>query len=336
MKRIVYLVHIRDILYKFGYSDDIQERLRDHKLVYGKDSRLIYCIESKNNTLLESQIKKYVKAYQKKVTINGVVRTELIEINDIDIIKLKKQLFKLNNKINEDKELLLCKERILQLENEKLKLHNLDAHIRLITLENEKRGLDNLTIENEQQKSTITSLTLENEKQKSDIILLNKKLQIIFNIEESNLNAEGEVDKKKLDKRVKAVIYREENSEKIKAADILYREKNAEKIKAKSVLYTEQNAEKIKANRELEENRIKKRAADKLYRENNKERIKLMRQEYKKTSHGKETMRNYYNNNKEELNRKRKERKKNKSNEDDNKDTEVIVENKANENILEN
>jgi phage anti-repressor protein len=316
-KYIVYLVHIRDILYKFGHSDDIRDRLASHRREYGKNSRLIYCIESKNNTLLESQIKKYVKAYQKKLIINGEVKTELIEINDINLVK--KQLVVLNNKIHEDKELLLCKERILQLENEKKKLINVEDNITLLTLENKKLELQNTNIqlqiklkelspektevevkvENDlddrikKQQNYIMEKTIEKERQERqeveevneiyedielDIIEVNEVEESTPGIEARELD---EVNKKEMDRLAKR-----------RASDILYRQKNAEKIRA---------------NRALEENRIKKRAADKLYRENNKEKIKLMQQEYGKKRYGKETVRNYYNNNKEEINRKRRE-----------------------------
>jgi hypothetical protein len=53
---LVYLIKITindEIIYKFGYTDDIVTRLRTHKNQIGEDIELVYCIESKDNKMLE-------------------------------------------------------------------------------------------------------------------------------------------------------------------------------------------------------------------------------------------------------------------------------------------
>lgn len=46
-KSIVYLIIIKDNLYKFGWTNDIQKRCKTHKKEIGETITLIYCIESK-------------------------------------------------------------------------------------------------------------------------------------------------------------------------------------------------------------------------------------------------------------------------------------------------
>lgn len=113
-KCIVYLIKIVGTLYKFGWSDNIEQRLKDHKRDISNDIQLIYCIESKNNKLLETKLKEFLEGttYRLSKVFNKKNQTELIEIDDISIIK--QQLILLNNDIAFDKNLLI-------LENEKFK-----------------------------------------------------------------------------------------------------------------------------------------------------------------------------------------------------------------------
>ena len=46
-KCVVYLIKIKDILYKYGYSDNIEARFKVHKNEINQDIELVYCIESK-------------------------------------------------------------------------------------------------------------------------------------------------------------------------------------------------------------------------------------------------------------------------------------------------
>jgi len=288
-KSVVYLILISEILYKYGYTDDIQKRLLSHRRDYGKNCELIYCIESKNNRLLESQLKESTRSYKKQMTINGIVRTELIETNDINYIKEK--LVKLNNKICEDKELLLCKKRILELENERFKIDNLENYNQLLILQNE-----NIT-------KTTFNLELQIKLKQLQLQLRNTTPNTATPIEITTTLVEPEI------------IFTDDNIimtqipelNELQTSQLNNINDKKEKSKLSDKLYREKNAKVIKETRELEENRIKKRAADKLYRENNKEKIKLGKKEYSKKESGKETVKNYYNNNKDEINRKRRE-----------------------------
>jgi phage anti-repressor protein len=114
-KCVVYLILIAGILYKFGNTDNIQKRLKDHKREIGQDIRLIWCIESKNNLLLENKLKSYLKTtnLRKEKTFNNKIQTELIETNDIFNIKKKVKDFKENIEL-----ILQYQERIEELEKE--------------------------------------------------------------------------------------------------------------------------------------------------------------------------------------------------------------------------
>ena len=295
-KSVVYLILISDILYKYGYTDDIQKRLLSHRRDYGKDCELIYCIESKNNRLLESQLKEITHIYKKEMTIKDIVRTELIETNDINYIKEK--LVTLNNKICEDKELLLCKKRILELENERYKIDNLENYNQLLILQNEN----------------ITKTTLNLELQ---IKLKQLQLQLQLNSTTSNTatSIDDDIITTTPDNIASDIIFIDDNIimtqipelNELQINQLNHINDKKEKSKLSDKLYREKNAKIIKETRELDENRIKKRAADKIYRENNKEKIKLGKKEYSKKESGKETVKNYYNNNKDEINRKRRE-----------------------------
>ena len=60
-KYIVYLILISEYVIKYGFTKDIRTRLSDHKSDFGKDIKLIFAIESKNNELLETQLEKHKK-----------------------------------------------------------------------------------------------------------------------------------------------------------------------------------------------------------------------------------------------------------------------------------
>jgi hypothetical protein len=123
---LVYLIKViidDEIIYKFGYTDDIVTRLRTHKSQISEDIELIYCIESKDNKLLEKLLIDYLEQYKFRIkkTINGRQQTELLKVNDIQMIKNK--LIELNNDIENEKLLIIkLKNKIIDLENENIKL----------------------------------------------------------------------------------------------------------------------------------------------------------------------------------------------------------------------
>jgi prophage antirepressor-like protein len=67
---LVYLIKItinNEIIYKFGYTHDIKTRLRTHKNQIGEDIELVYCIESKDNKMLERLLKDYLEQYKFRI-----------------------------------------------------------------------------------------------------------------------------------------------------------------------------------------------------------------------------------------------------------------------------
>jgi phage anti-repressor protein len=123
---LVYLIKITindEIIYKFGYTDDIVTRLRTHKNQIGEDIELVYCIESKDNKMLEKLLIYYLEQYKFRIkrTINDKQQTELLKVNDIEMIKNK--LIELNNDVEDEKLLIIkLKNKILDLENENIEL----------------------------------------------------------------------------------------------------------------------------------------------------------------------------------------------------------------------
>lgn len=126
-KSVVYLIKITlndEIIYKFGYTDDIVSRLRAHKNSIGEDIELIYCIESKDNKMLERLLKDYLELYNFRIkrTINDKQQTELIKVNDIGIIKNK--LIEINKDVENDKLLIIkLQNKIIELEKENIELN---------------------------------------------------------------------------------------------------------------------------------------------------------------------------------------------------------------------
>lgn len=123
---LVYLIRITindEIIYKFGHTDDIITRLRTHKNQIGEDIELVYCIESKDRKMLERLLIDYLEQYKFRVKriINDKHQTELLKVNDIQIIKNK--LIELNNDVENEKLLIIkLKNKIIDLENENVQL----------------------------------------------------------------------------------------------------------------------------------------------------------------------------------------------------------------------
>lgn len=155
-KNIVYFILIEGILWKFGWTNDIHTRLLDHKRDIGKDIKLIWCIESKDNMLLESELKEYLKKTnfrkeQKFKTNKGIlkIQTELIEINDISIIQ--KKVIKINNYIELDNTL-----KFKKIEELELKINELQSENKQL-----KKQITNINSNENTNKNTIKTITGE-------------------------------------------------------------------------------------------------------------------------------------------------------------------------------
>jgi hypothetical protein len=119
-KSIVYLINIENNLYKFGLTNDIKTRFNYHKKNIGEHITLIYCIETFDNRLLESNLKDYLFTtnYSKEIIFNNMNYTELFEITDIEIIK--NILINFNNNLNNNKLLIkILKDKIKKIKEEK-------------------------------------------------------------------------------------------------------------------------------------------------------------------------------------------------------------------------
>ena len=289
LKCIVYLIQITDTLFKFGFTDDINRRLKEHKDQIGNDIVLVFCIESKNNTLLENKFKEYLKTTrQSKIfkTNKNIDKkqTELIEINDISIIK--KKLEKLNKLINENLEILKTQEHILELklELEKLKIERLDDKYKQkenILLDKEEQELKIERLEEQDLKIEQELLNKEQEL-KIEQELLNKEHEEIELLPENNIE-ELEIKKLKLENNK---TYYEKNKEKILQYKKEYRENNKEnnkeKIKENEKKYREKNKEKINSQKKKhkEKNKEKYKEKNKEYYNKNKEKYKEKNKEY--------------------------------------------------------
>ena len=125
-RNLVYLIKITindEIIYKFGHTDDIITRLRAHKNQICEDIELVYCIESKDRKMLERLLIDYLEQYKFRIKriINDKHQTELLKVNDIQMIKNK--LIELNKDIENEKLLIIkLKNKIIDLENENIEL----------------------------------------------------------------------------------------------------------------------------------------------------------------------------------------------------------------------
>lgn len=189
-RSIVYLIKIpinNEIIYKFGYTDDIVTRLRTHKNQISEDIELVYCIESKDNKMLERLFVEYLEQYKFRIkrTINDKQQTELLKVNDIDMIKNK--LKQLNNDVENDKLLIMTlKNKIIDLEHEiielKKQLHNNEY---INHLKNQIKTLENTIDDMNKEKlsyiedGNVTIETIENEDTINDRIFKKRKVDKI-------------------------------------------------------------------------------------------------------------------------------------------------------------
>lgn len=189
-RSIVYVIKILindELIYKFGYTDDIVSRLRTHKNQIGEDIELVYCIESKDNKMLEKLLIDYLEQYKFRIkrTIKDKQQTELLKVNDIEMVKNK--LKELNNDVENDKVLIMTlKNKIIDLENENIELKKkllTDEYIN--NLKNKIETLEQIINDMNEQKSSDmhdenkTIETIENEDTINDRIFKKRKVDKI-------------------------------------------------------------------------------------------------------------------------------------------------------------
>jgi len=212
-KCIVYIIKINQNLYKFGNTDNIKRRFKEHYKEIGNNIELVYCIESKNNTLLENNLKEYLKTttFRKEQVINNKNQTELIEINDTTLSIIKNTLEIYNKDIYEDKEHLIIKR--LELENENLKLQEIKPEI-LQKLQEHKEKI---------------RLKKQEYYEKNKRNIINKVKEYREN------NKENLIEKERLRKQ----LYYYNNKEKERLRKQEYYKNNREKILEKTRIYSE-------------------------------------------------------------------------------------------------
>ena len=130
-KDCVYIIHIKDNIYKYGYTSHIFKRLQAHKtnLNYNKIIK-IYDMDNMNKAInLETKIKKLTKLLNINIVYNNHIEIFKIDNNNLQhIIKkideLSLTIINNNSIIIEDNNIIIEKEKTkqLELENENLKL----------------------------------------------------------------------------------------------------------------------------------------------------------------------------------------------------------------------
>ena len=127
-KDCVYIINIKNNIYKYGYSSHIFRRLKDHKsnLKYTKIIK-IYSLNNINDAIkLEMKIKKLVYLLNINITYNNHI--EIFEIDDSNLKSIIDKINKFHIKLNAYSKLsdinleLINKNLMLENENLKLKL----------------------------------------------------------------------------------------------------------------------------------------------------------------------------------------------------------------------
>lgn len=161
-KNVVYIAVICKIgkyyLCKFGKSSRILKRdLTEHKKTFGDQIKIIYVIETDNNSVVEDAFKESIKAkgLYKKMVFNGLNRDELFVTSNIFTIENAKELmdeivkdYPLESLKKKDEEILKIKleheqfmkkeetkQKELDNKNLELKNKNLELNIKFIELQ---------------------------------------------------------------------------------------------------------------------------------------------------------------------------------------------------------
>ena len=137
-KHVVYFIMIENGIIKFGYSKDVEDRMKYHRTEFGKDIKLIAVFETIYNREFETMIKhdKIIKPriINKEYKTN---QTELIQLNsEFTMESLNERIEFLKGIVNGD---LVNK---LMLENTTLKAEISDLKTKIVKLENLESTLD--------------------------------------------------------------------------------------------------------------------------------------------------------------------------------------------------
>jgi prophage antirepressor-like protein len=127
-KDCVYIIHIKDNIYKYGNTSHLFKRLQAHKtnLKYNKIIKIYDMNNMNDSRRLENKIKKLVKTLNINIIYNNHI--EIFQVNNNDLEQLIEKFDELSLTINNDLKfetsVIIEKERTkqLELENENLKL----------------------------------------------------------------------------------------------------------------------------------------------------------------------------------------------------------------------
>ena len=127
-KDCVYIIHIKDNIYKYGNTSHLFKRLQAHKtnLKYNKIIKIYEMNNMNESRHLENKIKKLVKTLNINIIYNNHI--EIFQVNNNDLEQLIEKFDELSLTINNDLKfetsVIIEKERTkqLELENENLKL----------------------------------------------------------------------------------------------------------------------------------------------------------------------------------------------------------------------
>ena len=184
-RAVVYLVTIDKTLVKFGYTNDIKERISVHKRTYGNEAYLSYVIETNSNRLLETYIKQHhdIRCRIVSKEFNNKTRTELIQLDDIGVetgddienVNQKSRLFTFDKLVNI---IILLKE-------------NYKHDVEIMTMEH-IRKMKELVLLELQEKTKQLELTLELEKLKASSVLSTSTSNVNNNIDSNNIDSNTE------------------------------------------------------------------------------------------------------------------------------------------------
>ena len=270
-KSICYLIFIACNLYKFGNTDDLKRRLSEHQREIGKEIKLVFCIESKDNELLEQNLKDYLRTtnYRRNQIINEQNQTELIEIDDISIIQNK--LIELNKKIEMNKEVLQ-----LELKNKELELKNKDLELKDKELEIQKAKNIYLQLQLSQLGGKIQEVQEKQEEEVQEEVQQVQEQEIqeqeVQEIQEQEVQEKQEEE---VQEKQEEVVDKEElKKQKRKASINKYRSSDKYKQVVKNYRASDKYKEAYKKLSQTEEFKQKLREQHKNYYQNNKEEIR--------------------------------------------------------------
>jgi hypothetical protein len=169
-KDVVYVLHIKNLLYKFGYSSHLDDRLECHrrKIDYNKIIKIYECNNINECINMENKIKELIRILNINTTYNGY--TEIFKHDDINnFIKLIDNCHKIDNKLD----------NLMIIECEKTKQLEITN---ILDIEREKTKQLNKSLEIEQEKTKQLEYELKLKKLDSKLQLYNKLKENIIEL----------------------------------------------------------------------------------------------------------------------------------------------------------